>query len=106
VTQATTAELIGGDGLSAGFDTPAEAEAALTVLGQAGRNVHRGVEAAGLTVAGGAGEGSAIVRMLASAGIYPAEVRVDRVSLESVFLELTREVGQDEVASAAGRGLA
>lgn len=39
------------------------------------------------------GNGATVARALAGAGLYPSELRPDEVSLESVFLELTREDG-------------
>lgn len=98
VAQTTTVELLGGDGaIQLRFDSPAEADAAAAALDRAGRTVRPAGDAL-LTVPGGAGEGSSIVRTLAAAGVYPAEVRVDRTSLESVFLELTRGAGADDAA--------
>jgi ABC-2 type transport system ATP-binding protein len=96
VAQTTTAELLGGDGaIRLRFDTPAEANAAAAVLEAHGRTLRRGDDGGGFVVAGVAGQASALVRTLAEAGIYPAEVGVDRTSLESVFLELTRDPGAD-----------
>jgi ABC-2 type transport system ATP-binding protein len=97
VTQTPTADLLGGDGaIRLRFDSQGEADAAAAVLEQAGRMIVRQAgDSAQLSVAGGAGEGSSIVRALAAAAIYPAEMRADRTSLESVFLELTRDAGPD-----------
>jgi hypothetical protein len=36
-------------------------------------------------------DGSAVVRALAAAGIFPSEVRPERSTLESVFLGMTGE---------------
>jgi hypothetical protein len=38
-----------------------------------------------------ASDGSLIARALADAGFYPSQLVRERASLESVFLELTRE---------------
>jgi len=103
VTQTLTAELLGGDGaIRLRFDSQGEADAAAAVLEQAGRMIVRQAgDSAQVTVAGGAGEGSSIVRTLAAAAIYPAEMRADRTSLESVFLELTRDAGPSGTSSEA-----
>jgi hypothetical protein len=105
VTQTTTAELLAGDGeIHLRFDVEADAEAAVRILGGTGGNVRRGDGPAVLMVTG-AGGGSAIVRALGAAGIYPAEVRPVRASLETVFLELTRDTVADP-ADARTSGLA
>jgi ABC-2 type transport system ATP-binding protein len=95
VTQTATAELLRGDGtVRLRFDSPAEVALAAEALERAGRAVTSGdPPGAGLEVAGAAADSSGLVRLLASVGVFPAEVRVDRTSLESVFLQLTREGG-------------
>jgi ABC-2 type transport system ATP-binding protein len=42
------------------------------------------------------GDGATVAKILAGAGLYPSELRPDEVSLESVFLELTREDGSEK----------
>ena len=44
------------------------------------------------------GDGATVAKILAGAGLYPSELRPDEVSLESVFLELTREDGGEKWA--------
>ncbi len=104
VTQTTTAELLGDGAVQLRFDSPTDATTAATVLGVAGRSVRTDTDPLGLTVLGAARDGSAIVRTLAAAGIYPAEVRAARASLESVFLELTRDGGAEEGAGPGTSG--
>src|SRR4029077_20529078 len=87
------------------FDTEEEARAAQRVLLSAGLGVERvpdgtpGPAAPSASPArpargvvdARADEGSRVARTLGQAGIYPAELSVDRPSLEDVFLELTGE---------------
>ncbi len=94
VAQGLTRELLGGrERLLVRFDSADEAEAAGRILVSAGFGVERtgGSEAASpawfVDVAGS--EGSRVGRTLGAAGIYPAELSIDRPSLEDVFLELT-----------------
>lgn len=63
----------------------ADAEGAAEILTSAGYEVHS--DDMGLVVA--SSEGARIIEALAGAGIYPEEVRLERSTLESVFLGLT-----------------
>lgn len=64
-------------------------DGAALVLHAAGYESHR--DGSALLVE--ASDGAALVRALATAGIYPSEVRPERSSLESVFLGITGEGG-------------
>jgi ABC-type multidrug transport system ATPase subunit len=93
VADGTTSELLGGGGsLFLRFDTPAETEAAARLL--AGRGVVAspvdGTDP-GLAVDAPPTDGSRLARMLGEDGLYPAELSVRRRTLETVFLELTRD---------------
>ncbi len=89
VTQATTAELRSGGRLRIRFDDAADAVSAMALLGQAGIVGELGATAGVVLLADQTEGGSAILRRLASAGLFPAEVVPERASLESVFLQLT-----------------
>jgi ABC-2 type transport system ATP-binding protein len=121
VAEGRTGDLLGGrERLLIRFDTEDEAGAARRVLLAAGLGVERlpdgtsgptapsasPARPAGWLVDARASDGSRIARTLGEAGIYPAELSVDRPSLEDVFLELTGEeapVG-DVPPGAAGTG--
>ena len=93
-----TRELIGGEGrLFVRFDTPAESEAARRLLASAGLAVQPADDdpVLGTLVDTGAAEGSRLARKLGEAGLYPGELTVRRPTLESVFLELTRDEASD-----------
>jgi ABC-2 type transport system ATP-binding protein len=102
VAQSSTADLLRGDGaIRLRFDGPDEARQAEAALRGAGRVASvKPDDDRELDVAGAAGEGSTIVRQLAAVGVYPAEVRADRATLEAVFLELTRDAPGDADATA------
>lgn len=68
------------------IDRPAEALDALRAAG-----VDGSIDGDVVRASAPGGDGAAIARILAGAGLYPSELRPDEVSLESVFLELTRE---------------
>ena len=101
VADGTPAELLGGrGGFLVRFDTPAAAEAAGRLLAAQGIAASPAPVGPGpaddgrppaLLVESPPTDGSRLVRLLAEAGRYPAEVVVRRASLESVFLELTRD---------------
>jgi ABC-2 type transport system ATP-binding protein len=103
VADGATKDLLGGEGrLFIRFDTPAESDAARRVLGSAGVIVQPADEdpLLGSLVAAAAADASGLARRLGEAGLYPAELTVRRPTLESVFLELTRdEEPGDEQAS-------
>lgn len=67
-----------------------DVDAAASVLAEAGMEGRR--DDSGIVV--DSDNGSEIVRLLASAGIYPSEVRPERATLESVFLGITGELGR------------
>ncbi len=82
VTQGTLEELLGGGNTRVKVDDLAAAGSALAAAGlEAHRDDH------GLIV--DSDDGAAIVKVLTDVGIYPAEVRPERSTLESVFLGLT-----------------
>jgi ABC-2 type transport system ATP-binding protein len=86
----TQAMLQQGARLFVRFDDPAEAQRARTILDRIGPTALGETEGAVL-VQTGADRGSEVVRALAGAGLFPAEVGVRRPTLESVFIELTHE---------------
>jgi ABC-2 type transport system ATP-binding protein len=92
-------ELLGGAGaITVRFDKTDEAEAALRALAAAGLSASQPVpgspdpaDARTLIVSLAADEGSRVARTLAEAGLFPAAIIPQRQTLESVFLELTRD---------------
>jgi ABC-2 type transport system ATP-binding protein len=86
----TQAMLRHGERLHVRFDTAEEASRARATLEAIGT-----VEPAGsgdaFFLEAGAGRGSEVIRALAAAGVYPAELAVRRQTLEHVFIELTGE---------------
>jgi len=84
VTQGPLESILDGGGTRVVVPDPAPATEVLT---RAGLNVTS--DGVGLVV--GSGDGAHVVEILASAGIYPSEVRPERSSLERVFLGLTGE---------------
>jgi ABC-2 type transport system ATP-binding protein len=84
VTQGRLESLLDGGGTRLVVPDPASASEVLTRAGFA-------VETDGEGLVVGSDDGSRIVETLANAGIYPAEVRSERSSLERVFLGLTGE---------------
>jgi ABC-2 type transport system ATP-binding protein len=94
-----------GERLFIRFDTPAEAAAAAAILGSAATDAPAGPNGgAGLIVDAPAAEASRINRTLAEAAVYPAELAIQRQSLEAVFRELTmepKEIGAPAAESAA-----
>jgi ABC-2 type transport system ATP-binding protein len=97
VAQGRTRDLLGGrERLLVRFDTGTESRAAGTVLETAGfaiepepRPAQTGGDTLGWFVDAPAADGSRVARVLGEAGVFPAELSVDRPSLEDVFLELT-----------------
>ena len=94
VAQGQTRDLLGGrERLLVRFDTQDQADAAGRVLVSAGLGVERPAGSEAMPPAWfvdtAASEGSRVARTLGEAGIYPAELSIDRPSLEDVFLELT-----------------
>ncbi len=93
VAQGTTASLLGETGeLRVRLPEAAEAEAAFATSPWAGRVRREGDE---LAIAGAGQEGREINRFLAAEGLYAAEIRSVRPSLEDVFFELTGAESQD-----------
>jgi ABC-type multidrug transport system ATPase subunit len=82
VNQGPLDEMLGSGGTRVTVPDPGVALPVLTAAGITAR-----VDGDTLVVEGG--EGSTIVRVLGSAGIYPSEVRPDRNTLERVFLGMT-----------------
>jgi ABC-2 type transport system ATP-binding protein len=94
VAEGPTGDLLGaGERLFVRFDTPAEANAALAVLGSSATPADppRGQAATALLVEAPAADSSRINRSLGAAGLYPAELTPRRESLEAVFRELTSD---------------
>ncbi len=82
-----------GQRLAVAFDTGEETERAARVLEQAGLATDRATDRENsLLVLPGQLSSSAINRLLADSGLYPAELVLRKASLESVFLELTEGV--------------
>ncbi|HEX5825789.1 MAG TPA: hypothetical protein VFY18_15120, partial [Candidatus Limnocylindrales bacterium] len=81
-----------GERLFVRFDTPAESAAAVAVLGNAATATPAGPNGgAAILVEVPAVDASRINRTLAGAGLHPAEITIQRQSLEAVFRELTIE---------------
>lgn len=95
----TQAMLQQGERLYVRFDTEADAARARTAISGAWPEVAPTDEGpTAFSVAASAVRGSELVRALAGAEIYPAEVTVRRQSLEDVFIELTAEPEPSAVA--------
>jgi ABC-2 type transport system ATP-binding protein len=92
ITSGTVADVV-NRGLSSSvlvrIDRPAPAIEALRAAG-----VEASLEGDVVRASATGGDGAAVAKILAAAGLYPSELRPDEVSLESVFLELTREDGE------------
>jgi ABC-2 type transport system ATP-binding protein len=86
---ATQAMLRLGERLFVAFDTADDAEHARPALAAFGPVEDAPDARPGLLVDTPPGTGSQILRALAGAGIYPAELSIRRPSLEAVFIELT-----------------
>ena len=81
-----------GERLFIRFDGAAEAAAALALLGSAATESPPGPNGgAAILLEVPAGEASRVNRTLGEASIYPAELSIQRQSLEAVFRELTME---------------
>ncbi|HEX2756200.1 MAG TPA: ABC transporter ATP-binding protein [Candidatus Limnocylindrales bacterium] len=94
VAEGPTGDLLGtGERLYVRFDTPAEAAAALAILGANATPADAGPTHPGsaLIVDAPIAEASRINRTLGAAGLYPAELAPRRESLEAVFRELTSD---------------
>ncbi len=88
VTQGATSDLFAArEHLVVRFAAPADRDAAVAVLRAAGLAA-RPTQVATIEV-GGQADGSATIRHLADARLYPAEVALRRPSLEQIYLELT-----------------
>jgi ABC-type multidrug transport system ATPase subunit len=89
IAEGPTTELLGRDTrLAIRFDTREEADRACAVVSAAGRAV--ALEPGGLSLlVAGDGSSSEVARLLAAAGLFPAEMTIRRPTLESVFLALT-----------------
>jgi ABC-2 type transport system ATP-binding protein len=101
----TQAMLQQGERLFVRFDTADEAGRALPLLTPIGPTTNATTDA-GLFLEAPPDRGSEVIRTLAGAGLYPAELSVHRQTLEAVFIELTGEhVAQTPPeATAAGGG--
>ncbi|HEX9761973.1 MAG TPA: ABC transporter ATP-binding protein [Acidimicrobiia bacterium] len=84
VTQGSLESMLDAGGIRVLVPDPGTAVAVLAAAGLEGRSDDRGVVVESQ-------DGSAVVRALAAAGIFPSEVRPERSSLESVFLGMTGE---------------
>jgi ABC-2 type transport system ATP-binding protein len=94
-----------GERLLIRFDTPAEAAAAMALLDGAATETPAGPNGgAAIHVEVPAGEASRVNRRLAAASIYPAELTIQRQSLEALFRELTMADEPASPAVAAGPG--
>ena len=86
----TQAMLQQGERLFVRFDSEADAAQAKPIVASVGpAEPAPGESGTGFLLDAPAGEGSRLIRSLAEAGIYPAELSVRRHSLEAVFIELT-----------------
>ena len=100
-------DLVGGrDRLLIRFDTPAEAAAAVTLLGGTAtiESPVASGQKPGIVVDAPRADGSRISRRLGEAGLYPAELTPHHQSLEAVFRDLTADAPY--VTSDAGEPLA
>jgi ABC-2 type transport system ATP-binding protein len=102
----TKAMLEQGERLHVRFDDKADVERARSVLAPIGETT-AGDGAADFYVLA-ASRGSDVIRALAASELYPAEVAVRRQTLESVFIDITRErepgVPVEPAAAAAPKG--
>ena len=105
----TQALLRPGERLHVRFDTVEDAERARTLLEAFGpvapTAASAAASAAAYLIEAPPGRGSEVIRSLAEAGIYPAELSVRRQSLEALFIELTGDHAAAEpgVDASAGR---
>ena len=100
----TQAMLQQGERLLVRFDTDDEARRAQPILESAWgatavATPHGG---AGFTIDAGSHSGSDVVRALAAQDLFPAEVAIRRQTLESVFIGLTGEHGEQAPAPSPG----
>jgi len=94
-----------GERLFIRFDTPAEAAAAMAILDGVATEAPAGPNGgAAIHVEVPAGEASRVNRRLAAASIHPAEITIQRQSLEALFRELTMADEPVGPAVAAGTG--
>jgi ABC-2 type transport system ATP-binding protein len=103
VAEGPTGDLLGtGERLFVRFDTPAEATAALAILGSSASPLQTEPSQPGvaLLVEAPPADASRINRSLGAAGLYPAELTVRRQSLEAIFRELTSD--HDPASAAPG----
>jgi ABC-2 type transport system ATP-binding protein len=95
VAEGPTAELLAaGEGLLVAFDTAADAAAAIEALREGSSWAASPAGDTAIVVEAPATEASAVNRLLVGDGLFAAELRVRRQSLEAVFRELT--VDRDE----------
>jgi ABC-2 type transport system ATP-binding protein len=92
----TQAMLRQGERLYVRFDTSEEAGRATALLSTFSPTT--GPEPTALSIDAPAARGSEVMRTLAGAGLFPAELTVHRQTLEAVFIELT---GEHEAATAS-----
>jgi ABC-2 type transport system ATP-binding protein len=86
----TKAMLQEGERLHVRFDDRTMVERARSIVAQIGETT-AGEAEADFFVLAGASRGSDVIRALASNDFFPAEVAVRRQTLESVFIDITRE---------------
>jgi ABC-2 type transport system ATP-binding protein len=86
----TQAMLQQGGRLFVRFDTAEEARRAIPLLGTIGPTAADKLETA-VAVDAPAARGSDVMRVLAGAGLFPAELTLHRQTLEAVFIELTAQ---------------
>ena len=98
----TQAMLQQGERLYVRFEGEADAARARTAIVAAWPAIVATDEGpSAISLGASAVRGSELIRALAAAEIYPAEVGVRRQSLEDVFIELTAEPGPGAVAGSA-----
>jgi ABC-2 type transport system ATP-binding protein len=96
ITAGSVEEVLAGGGVKGLLVRVAEPERAVSVLAADG--IDSTVENDRLVVNLGIEEGARVTEVLARAGIYLSELQAQEVDLETVFLELTHEVGGEAVA--------
>jgi ABC-2 type transport system ATP-binding protein len=96
ITAGSVEEVLAGGRVKGLLVRVAEPERAVSVLAADG--IDSTVENDRLVINLGIEEGARVTEVLARAGIYLSELRAQEVDLETVFLELTHEVGGEAVA--------
>jgi ABC-2 type transport system ATP-binding protein len=102
VAEGSTQEMLRqGERLFVRFDSAEEAGRARPIIDAIGPAVSSDT-GDGFSLEAAATRGSDVIRTLAAAGLYPAELHVRRPSLESVFIELTGDHEAPSSIPAAG----